>query len=541
MGRRPAHGRLAVVSLLAASGVLALPVAPAAAEGPWNGAAGCVDTGVAATTLAAPADESWEVRYVAGVDPTKAADFQADLDGHDPSSLLNQGLGANPRGAPGWRVPIILVPGPFDGAQTGITSNTCANTSVDAVVVRADRAVHAMAATGAHELFHVYSSGFAGANLPDNWFEEAAASWFEPTAGYPDHDDNDDALLPRLPLDVPVGGTWPGHPYAMNRFLQLLDDHGLIRGTADWPLIRAVITGYSAPGPTDALEAYLASRRSLGSELGAFWGDRMKAVPAHGPALTKDEAVTTTVEPGVSEKKVSFEVGLQGKFRIFHVQPDVERVEFEYQLPEGVYAWARLTTESVIEVKDGDVVSFCRQAPDPDDYELVSDNFWTILTNGTRNALPDGTKIIVRARKGSEGCTGVDYNKACKVIKKAGLAQRFSPGSWPVYNQDLSGNPDTYRCIRVRHSDANGIDMTLSKWARSTDLKKLREHYREAVDQGGFDPIGVGDVAGINVVQTEDGPVAVVLMLVGRTAVLFTTGGGRSDGVDVARVVAEAI
>ena len=87
---------------------------------------------------------------------------------------------------------------------------------------------------------------------------------------------------PNNPLDTNTPEIWR---YGMWRFLQFLDDKGLVVGAGGfWPLVRRVIA--AEPGELSALDDFLRGNgTSLGAELAAFSGRAPQGQPSRPPQL----------------------------------------------------------------------------------------------------------------------------------------------------------------------------------------------------------------------------------------------------------------
>lgn len=461
--------------------------------------------------------------------------LQDSLVSHGVSQRLVQGLGSGPRVQPsdqGRRVPIYVAAGSFDsGDDEGVAAKTCADAGVDGVVVRANLGANKLAIATAHELFHAFSAGRQHAVPTGNWFEEAAATWFEGVAGFPEDAEYDEALEPRLPIDYFLSGD--AHQYAMSRFLQFLDDQSLVRGTGgSWPLVRSVIDGYASPGPTVALQQALVNKKTLEWQSAAFWGERL-GTPRHGPTIRDDEYVDVKLQADDATQETQL-IPLQTKVRRYTLAADVQRVVFEYHLPRGAYAWALPDPAAdAVQVEDGDTLSFCRIAGDDDDLTWPK-NFRTSLSDGNVDGGTVTASVEVHATTATRGCTAPEYNDACRLIKDAGIDKIYSPGQWLNWLQTNDGDVRAWICFRVRNSDGDGIQLGESKY-RNITLKELRRKYRTSIANSGFAPLSVGDVAGFKIDRSGDIPVVQVMMLVGKTAVFFLAGGDRAYGLELAR------
>jgi hypothetical protein len=362
-----------------------------------------------------------QVYTVQGTDgdlPVDVVDLvKAALDAHQVGPKLNAGLGTRPRGFP-RPVPILLVPGRFDrGNDLGLTAPTCAGGTVDAIGVRINH--KGVSQTAAHELFHAHSFyGANGGNGPVSWFEEAAATWSESKLGFPEETRYDHNLqFPRQRLDTPPEGRTASFSYAMSRFLQFIDDRGRLSEGADWPLVRAGVS--ASTEATARLAAELVNRgTSLQDELAAFWGDRLKQKPAHGPQLrpTRQNSVERRIRSGNSQIRVSAK-SLRTSLVNFVLAGDVERVEFEFEPPPGKEFWGLVSPGDSQSFRAESSVAFCVRGHE-DELEWPG-HFPVTFTNGTLEAGElEGTIKIHAEERATRPCSS-NPRYMCRVLETA--------------------------------------------------------------------------------------------------------------------------
>src|SRR5262249_4560550 len=270
-----------------------------------------------------------------GVPRPVAQALQGAIVGRRITEILGSGFGSqtNPR-----RLPIFMTPGAFKQGLAGVASFQGPNLALQALLVRADGGDKVKVA--AHELYHAYS--YALRRSEDSWWEEASATWFEGKVGLGEEDGYNYVLqYPDQPLDTPpyvrVGGALvvSPYPYGMSRFVQFLDDRGLV----SWRLQQAMSIGRDRA--TETLAANLGTRgTTLGEQLDAFRADRLKATPGHGPQLVPSAPSNSRrieVKPGATTIPVTAD-RLHTKLLDFELSDKVNRVEFEFHPRDG-YFW----------------------------------------------------------------------------------------------------------------------------------------------------------------------------------------------------------
>ena len=413
-----------VCSLIALFG----PSAPAAAEYPF-GPGHCIQAqGTGA------ADGQIVIQAGTGVTSETASQLSLEMTTHNVQGTIAAGLGSTWRGYP-KQLPILLTAKEFDtDGNNGITGESCLDPATDAIVIRANRASNEITRTAAHEVFHAFSRGITYAEPP--WFEEAAATWAESKVGLGEDARYDDPSLqrPTTPLDTSPYGPHARFPYAMSRFLQFLQDRGFIAAGTDWPLVRQVIAGYN-PTATGALQnALKAQGVSVGEMAAAFWGDRLKKKPAHGPQLVpkgRENANKETIKPG--SETLAMRVGpLSTDLVDFVIDPRVKRVEFEFHPPSESYFWGLVEPDLSREFKAEESVAFCVGGSDVDDLEWPG-HFPVTFTNG--NLIGDdvnGEVKVFAQTHASEQCTHPSLNRMCRVMRE-GAEGILGPVSWLGY------------------------------------------------------------------------------------------------------------
>ena len=512
--------------------------APVTARGPFREPPGCIDTSIASTTIPPAAGTSFETRLSGGVPNDVGAGIQQALVSRSVDQILGTGLGSAPRNAPA-RIPIYLTPRTFDREGAfGIASRTCANNTVDGLVVRTNQA-HA-GSTAAHELFHAYSYwGIAKGDVDAvPWWEEASATWAEGKAGFAEVIDYDPLLQAPEPLD---GRVPKAYPYAMSRFVQFLDDKGLIGGVG-WPLQRAVIPDYpdvgSNTGTTRVLADALAARgTTLGAELAAFWGDRIRNKPVHGPQLQPGPA-TRLIDVGPGSREITQQVArLDTAFINFTLADNVRRVEFEFDAPDDLFFWGAPTETTSRRYNDGESVSFCVGGGDADDLEWPI-RFPVTVTNGR---LAEGTiagKVTVRATTDREQCTGAAPNRACRLLRDAGVSDVLGPGSFPFASESSDANLRYWLCFYV--GSQGEVDFNLARFPGRTP-RQVRNTVRRQIAALDFRQVNVGDLAGIGVVPADPDPGVGLVMAINREIAFLIVGPGTNQqpALRLARGIAE--
>ncbi len=502
---------------------------PAGGLAPYDQQKRCVDTSKPGQVLTPPnpsAAGNFEVHLFGGVSPTLGQAVQSSLVNHKVSPVLHAGLDSQPRNDP-KRIPIFLTPGDFDSDQNrGIAAQTCSNRNVNAIVVAADHPSAEVASIAAHELFHAYAYwGIANGIVKVPWWEEASATWSEGRTGYPEVEMWDNSLqYPNFALDADTPKTYK---YAMSRFVQFLDFFGYI-GKTEWPLQRAVIGKY-AGGATDALAARLASfGTTLGEQAARFWGDRLRETPLYGKQLRPgSNASQITVKPGT--KVITTEADrLHTRFLDFTLDPNVERVELEFEPPEMGYFWGATAPERAERFDDGDSVTFCVSGPGE-----AGDLKWPPMTTQGRKHFPvtftNGRlekgiikgKITVHATTDAGHCQPpTPDNRACHLLRDANVETLLGSGSFPFERQDQDSESKTWICFYTGNSGE--VDLNLIR-ALKLSANQVRKNAKKQIEQLGLQRLdGVGDIAGIGKDTAQGKTYNIVVFAVGREVALFT-------------------
>src|SRR5205085_4325290 len=211
-------------------------------------------------------------------------------------------------------------------------------------------------------------------------------------------------------------------------FVQFLDDRGLV----DWKLQQAMSVGREQA--TETLAVNLGTRgRTLGEELAAFWGDRLRAKPAHGPQLVPGaNAEHVVVKPGT--KTIKTATGpLDTNLLDFTLSPKVQRVEFEFHPHKG-YFWGLVEKpNNARRFVEEESATFCVGGKGADELEWPG-NFPVTFTNGELAGGTLGGEIKIYAQadlgacKKSTGGGPGNSKKACTVLKKAGVGDVLGAG-----------------------------------------------------------------------------------------------------------------
>jgi len=511
---------------------------PTASSSPFDEKFKCIDLKPAGTVIPHPNPQSlgdFEIHVMEGVPVSVGQDLQAALVAHHVSPILHAGLGSQPRSNPD-PIPIFVTAKSFDAANDlGVTTRTCAYPKEDAIVVRTNLKATdpPLAATAAHELFHAYAFwGINGGTVSVPWWEEASASWAEPKTGFPEEfrwngwlqRPNYEALdyVPSDPKDP--GQTWQ---YAMWRFVQFLDDRGLIGGMPAWPLQRDVIRGYEVPGATFALFQGIPkqnSSTSLGAQLAAFWGDRLKAKPLHGPQLVPTGANLAggqpiEITPDVSKIPATAE-RLHTKLFDFELTKQVERVRFEFDPPDDGYFWGLTAPDESQRFRKDDEVTFCVHGGDPDTLKWPG-HFPVTFTNGSLSTGQIKGEITVRASKDAGQCQQpTPDNRACQLLQEANVDELIGPGQYPFARKDSDSDSVTWICFYT--SDTGEVNLNLIR-ALKLSAKEVRKNAKKQIEQLGLQPLdGVGDLAGIGKDTAQGKTYNIVLFAVGKEVALFT-------------------
>ena len=489
---------------------------------PYNDKQNCVDTSNPGRVLGSNGD-AFEIHLFGGVSSSVGATLQSALSAHGVTSIFRAGLGSQPRIGP-KRIWIFLTPKEFDPAgDFGIAAPTCANRSVDALVVRANQPEGDMASTAAHELFHAYSFyGIARAQVNVPWWEEASATWSEHRVGFPEVDMYDIALqYPNYPLDATAGT----YKYAMSRFVQFLDDRGLI-GAPGWPLQREVIAHYKAPGATKALADALVRRmrtpNPLGELVAEFWGDRLLAKPSHGVQLkpTGRNSKQFVIDPGTTVVSPPTKP-LHTKLLDFKLAPNVARVEFEFA-PDDNYFWGLVKPTDVRRFRGAESVSFCVGGGDEDDLAWPG-HFPVTSTNGNLGGPEVKGEITIRAQSDPEQCTSPSRNRACKLLRQARVSDVLGDGIFPFASE--SGGDDVHHWLCFYNADTGGeVRLDLARFKEKA--KRVRDRAKRIIDQLDLRKIDIGDLAGIGTISGGGEVTGVLVMAVGREIVFLMCGPG---------------
>jgi hypothetical protein len=413
-------------------------------------------------------------------------------------------------------------------ADYGDTGPVCQNRSITAVVLRGDLPADVLASVAAHELFHAYSYGLLYENH-NTWWEEASATWSPSRSGFPEDELFDrDLQFPNRSLDTLDPDTYR---YAMSRFVQFLDDRGVI-GAPAWPLQREVITGYQVPGTTKALAQALAQRvrtpNPLGELLAAFWGDRLRIQPAHGPQLrpSKANSKRLVVEPGTSTVTVGATDPLHTRLLNFVLDNSVKRVEFEFDPGEG-YFWGGVGADDVRRFRTDDSATFCVGGGNNGEFDWppfsnpAGEYFPVTFTNGHLTGGGITGKITIHAQKDAEQCAPpTPDNRACQLLRKARVNELLGSGKFPFDTQDRDSESVTWICFYT--SNSGEVNLNLIR-ALKLSAKQVRENAKRQIEKLGLERVkGVGDIAGIGRDTADGKTYNIVVFAVAREVALFT-------------------
>jgi hypothetical protein len=528
---------------------------PAGANAPFNASGKCINLTDPSTALPPPDPRSkgnFQIRLLDGVPRAVGEGLQTALVSHRVSPILHAGLGSEPRNDP-RPIPILLTAGNFNAvADLGDTGPVCQNRSVTAIVLRTNVPADVLASIAAHELFHAYSFGLLYQNH-DTWWEEASATWSPTRSGFaPDEMYDRNLQFPNVALDSmePPGE----YRYAMSRFVQFLDERGVI-GEPAWPLQREVITGYQVPGTTKALAQALAARvgtqNPLGTLLAAFWGDRLRLQPpALGPQLrpTPANSKTLRIEPGPSTVTVGATEPLHTRLLRFVLDDTVKRVEFEFDPGEG-YFWGGVGAEESQRFFTDDSVSFCvgggndgeRDWP-PLSNVAAGDYFPVTFTNGNMAGAGITGKITVHAQADEEQCRPpAPDNRACRLLADSNVSGLLGPGSFPFAREDRDEESVIWICFYT--GSTGEVNLNLLR-ARRRTARQVREGVRRQIERLELQRIdGVGDVAGIGTFDDGETTFSLLVMAVGKENALMTVGPGaqRQNTITLAKRIAKQI
>jgi hypothetical protein len=526
---------------------------PAGARAPFNAAGKCIDLTDPNTPLPPPEPRSkgnFQIRLLSGVPRSVGEGLQQALVSHRVSPILHAGLGSEPRNDP-RPIPILLTAGNFNAAADfGDTGPVCQNRSLTAMVLRTNVAADVLASTAAHELFHAYSFGLLYQDH-NTWWEEASATWSPARAGFPEDELFDFALqFPNRALDTLRPNEYR---YAMSRFVQFLDDRGLL-GEPAWPLQREVITGYRVPGTTKALAEALARRvrtqNPLGALLAAFWGDRLRIKPAHGDGQLRPSPANSkrlVIEPGTSTVTAGATDPLHTRLLNFVLADAVKRVEFEFDPGEG-YFWGGVGADDVRRFFADDSVTFCVGGGSAGELDwpplsnTAGEYFPVTFTNGNRAGAGITGEITIHAQTDADQCQPpTPDNRACKVLSKASVSGLLGPGSFPFHSQHRDGDAAIWICF---YTGSQGeVNFNLAR-SFNRSAQEVRRGVRRQIEQLGLERLDAGDLAGIGSFTDDDGKTfGIVVMAVGRENALFIIGPGaqRQNARTLAKRVAGQI
>jgi len=488
-----------------------------AATSPYNSAAKCA-TAETGTVLTPPPGEPYEIHQLPGVSGAIAADMQDTLVSHEVSSTYRTGLDAQPFTMP-ILTPILLTATDFDaGENYGIFTRQCEHPLRRAIIARMNSSKLERQRTVTHELFHAFADGVSPG--PDTWWEEASATWAEGKVGLGDDDDYDVALqYPKTPLD------WfhKGWPYAMSRFVEFLDDNGYLGG-AEWPLQQAVLSARA--NPTAELAQQLEHQKTtLGEQLAAFWGDRLRKKPSHGPQLVpvKENAEQIEVEAGKTQIPFSVDA-LRTKLLDFKLEKDVVRVEFDFSTNDGYFWGLTSPPNGSRRIQDGEDVSFCVSKPEPPDLEWPGD-FRVTFTNGKLTGASSG-EILIFAQTDAANCkkSAPAPNKACALLSKAHVGDVLGNGTFAFSDSTLDEDPQQWLCFY--EGSSGEARLNLAHYIKETP-KEIREKTKEFIKQLKLSPIdNIGDVAGIGTISGGSSVTGALIMAVGREVVFLMVGPG---------------
>jgi hypothetical protein len=484
-------------------------------------------------------NDTFEIRTYGRVPLRFGAAVQAKLLSHRVATRLLAGIGARPRGYPG-RVPVFLT----SGQSQGITAGVCDGAATDdAAVVAVDGGLETTSQMVAHELFHLYSRGIRVSSVYP-WFEDPAAEWSTWKAGWetPLPQLRDITLqYPEKPVDTLAD---EGYRYGQWRFVQFLDDRGMIAtGDGGWPLVRGVVA--ASPAHTPTLDQILGSLgTSIGREAAAFWGEHLKQHPKRPPRLVPAPGVNSrqlTVSAGQGTVPAST-CGLCTSLDDFVLSKDVQRVEFEFDPPNNGYFWGLVAPDDSRQFKVGETVSFCVSGADEDDLKWPG-HFPVTFTNGLLNhtsVLKGDIKIYAQAQ--TDQCATPDTNRACRVLREAGAESVLGPpapegGGFQGHDGvSDAGRPES--SCRYLSETALAI-LSIERWKSS---KALRGWVQRKAKVAGWRRLKLGDIA--IVFEQPGGGVVAVQVAVGRDRIdlaLNSAGGATSQGLQLARNAVEEV
>jgi hypothetical protein len=490
--------RLSETAVEIPPGGLALPGLPFSAD------FRCIDSAAAGETAPPPAPPNdGFIIHVTGATPVLVAEaIQAELVRRNVGKLLLDGLGVKPRNFPGL-VPVFL----RKGVSQGVTAFLCGGSASDGIVVEIESTVEEAAKVVTHELFHAHSRGVA-LPLTYPWFDDAAAEWSTWKAG-----------LMTPPTSWEVNLQYPdtaadtldplGYRYGMWRFVQFLDDKGLVvAGGGSWPLIRGTVRG---PQLSAALDQQLAARQSsFGQELAAFWGEHLKAKPQRPPRLVPTQANSESVRvtPGRHTKVVTADA-LHTKLVEFHLAPEVRRVEFEFHPANNSYFWGLVAPNESRRFQLDQAVSFCAGEASGDDLEWPG-SFPVTFTNGFLTGTGLQGRVEIFAQTQADQCKP-PANRACNVLADSGARPLLGPDLPDIGGFNGSrGVSGGRRYTSCAYKGAGGLaTLRIDTWGSS---RQLRDWVNRKSRAPGWGSARLGD-AGIIFVHPGGNAVFVQLAL----------------------------
>jgi hypothetical protein len=313
-------------------------------------------------------------------------------------------------------------------------------------------------------------------------------------------------------------------------------------GGGRWQLQRQVIPRY--PDATDALANALDERgTALGAQVAAFWGDRLKEAPLHGPQLRPSGANSDQieVEPGATQVP-AIAKRLHTKLLNFKLTNQVARVEFEFFPPADGYFWGLVKSDESRRFLSGDSVAFCVGGPGPDGELKWPGNFPVTFTNGKLSAGQIEGEIVIHAQADEEQCQQpAPDNRACRLLADSDVGGLLGPGSFPFAREDRDEESVIWICFYT--GSTGEVNLNLLR-ARRRTAKQVREGVRRQIEQLNLQRIdGVGDVAGIGTFDDGETTYSLLVMAVGKENALMTVGPGaqRQNTITLAKRIARQI
>jgi hypothetical protein len=518
---------------------LAASAGARAAVGPSRG--NCIDGSAPGQLVppAGPPNDVFEIHTYGSVPLSVGSAVQAKLVSHSVAARLLTGLGVKPRGYP-KRVPIYLLPGStVGGGNDGETNDLCDGTGNQGSVVAAGYDLEYVAAVAAHELVHVYGDALKPTTAYP-WFEDPVADWSVFKAGFATSKYPATDVFLQYPYTALDTLTPEGYRYAMWRFVQYLDDNGMIVGSdGSWPLVRQVFS--AKPAMTAMLDQVLvASGTKLGRELAAFWGEHLKQHPARPPQL-KPSPPANSREFKVTAGRRVLDVtakALHTSLTDFKLAGDVKRVEFEFEPPGDGYFWGLVAPDESRRFEATETVSFCTGGADKENRKWPG-HFAVTFTNGILSDSNLTGHINVYAQTKTDQCSNPDINRACRVMRQSGAESVLGPsplGGFRGAGGVESGRPYEL-CV---YTGRNGVGtLHLERWKSSTDLR--RSIVRSA-KRAGWKPVDLGDTAAS--FQSPNGRFATVAIAIGRDkldVVVSNKGGAAGLMTKLARPAARLV